>query len=102
MEVCGSISANADYTEFLLNCIYCANENNLRDWQEFVLHIRNFHSSAEDAVEASVGDEDESFKDQADYYIDNINMDTIHENDEYHPDNEDLMVSPILSTFDLH
>lgn len=93
MEVCGSISTNADYSEFLLNCIYCSNEINLRDWQEFVLHIRNYHSLVEDAVDGSLDDEDESFKDETDYYIDNINMDTIDENDEYLPENEDSMVS---------
>lgn len=93
MEVCGSISANSDYTEFILNCIYCSIETNLEDWQQFVLHIRNDHSSVEESQEGRVDDDNESFKDEADYYIDNIDMDTIEENTDYQHNNEDLVVS---------
>lgn len=96
MEVCGSISANPDYTEFLLNCIYCSNETNLEDWQQFVLHIRNDHSTVEDSEEVRVDDENESLKEDADYYIDNIDLDTIEKHTDYQHNNEDLVVSQIL------
>ncbi|XP_034479044.1 transcriptional repressor CTCFL isoform X2 [Drosophila innubila] len=61
MEICGSILTNAHYTEFNLKCIYCSIEADLKDWEEFVLHIRNVHSFDE-ADEGSVKSENCTLK----------------------------------------
>ncbi|KAH8370645.1 hypothetical protein KR093_004424 [Drosophila rubida] len=68
MEICGSIVTNTDYKQFYLRCLYCSIESDLKDWEQFVFHMKNDHS-IDDVDKGSVKSEKVSPK-QEEFYTD--------------------------------
>ncbi|XP_002027183.2 uncharacterized protein LOC6602052 [Drosophila persimilis] len=48
MEVCGSVLVSNNYQQFRLKCIYCTIESDLKDWEQFTIHVRNAHHFDDD------------------------------------------------------
>ncbi|ALC41156.1 CG1603 [Drosophila busckii] len=66
MEVCGNILVSSDYNRFSLSCIYCSIENEMHDWQQFIVHMRSEHS-LDDTEAGSVKIETESIHSENPY-----------------------------------
>lgn len=59
METCGLIYVSGDYDKFLMRCSHCPTDVEVAQWQEFVLHFRNMHSSIALQEQEATKDEDE-------------------------------------------